>query len=546
MSYLAIGSVTNAIAELLDKKLNKPPLLGSNLTIQVTTLPPDDERVERDNGVNLFLFRVAESPFARNRDWPGDRVTPGVKRPPVALTLHYLLTAYAKKSADAVRDDVTAHQILGNALAILHENAVLNDVHDSDFDADLDTQLAPELRNAFEKVKVTFSPISMEEFSKIWTGLSKAYRLSVAYEVSLVQIAPIQPAPMAGPPVQRTNVDVSTLTPPVITAVEPSSGPAGSVIKIKGSGFRQPGRTTIVTVDNTQLAEADLTKVTEHEITFKFPAAIDRGPEQLISVAAGGIEGAPISFKVDPFAGALDPLRGITGIPLRVSVDLSKATAGVTVSGEFDGQSVSAAIDGDRRSATLTVPDVATNGFKRVALIVNDPTPKRTNEITFEVLPDIESVTVTSGGAPVTTTITVAGRRLQGENVRVRYGGLLIAKGENATANEVVVQIPRVLPADQPTSVIVDGRESASWPPRVDRIEPPDSLPGRKVAIFGHGLSGTTVEVRFATKVVSLGATSYSSRLDATVPTGLTPGIVQVRAVVDGVETNSLDFEVDQ
>src|SRR5712692_6950898 len=211
MSYLAIGAVTMAMAELLSKKVNKPPLMGA-VTFRVTTLPPDDDRVSEENGVNLFLYKVTESPFAKNMNWRGDHVTPvNGDRPPLVLSLNYLLTAYAKKTAAAAQDDITAHRLLGNAMAILHDYPVLNDVHDGDFDASLDTQFAAELRNSFEKVKVSLLSISMDEFSKIWTGLSKAYRLSVAYEVSLVQIAPFVPALLPSPAPQRSSVRASVM-----------------------------------------------------------------------------------------------------------------------------------------------------------------------------------------------------------------------------------------------------------------------------------------------------------------------------------------------
>jgi hypothetical protein len=82
VSYLAIGAVTKALAELLTKKLNIPPLMGAT-AFRVTTLPPDDDRVTDDNGINLFLYKVSESPFANNMNWRGDRVSPsgGNRRP---------------------------------------------------------------------------------------------------------------------------------------------------------------------------------------------------------------------------------------------------------------------------------------------------------------------------------------------------------------------------------------------------------------------------------------------------------------------------------
>ena len=43
---------------------------------------------------------------------------PGSKNPPLALDLHYLLTAYAS-------EDTQAEALLGFAVLMLHENAVL-------------------------------------------------------------------------------------------------------------------------------------------------------------------------------------------------------------------------------------------------------------------------------------------------------------------------------------------------------------------------------------------------------------------------------------
>lgn len=541
MSYLAIGAVTQAVAELLEKKLNKPPLLGSNVTLQVATLPPDDERVERDNGVNLFLYRIAESPFAKNVDWRGDRVTPGLKRPPVALTLHYLLTAYAKKSANAARDDITVHQILGNALAILHEHSVLNDIHDSDFDADLDTQFTPELRNSFDKIKITFAPISMEEFSKIWTGLSKAYRLSVAYEVSLVQIAPIVTTAMPGPPVQQTHLQVATLNAPMIAAVEPAAGPAGGQIAILGSGFRERGRTTSVTVGETTFEEADLSGVTEREILLKLPTAIQRGPDQRITVTVGARESAPAVYRVQPWIKSIQPLRGITGIPVTIPFDLP---VGTNVIAEFDGQPVAATPAADRKSVRVIVPAGTANGHKPLALILNDGVERRSNDRLFEVLPSIQSVVLTSNGPPLRTTITVTGLRLKGQNVQIKYGKLVIETGENTNATELAFDIKRSLPPDQQSSVIVDGRESPSWPPSLDRLETAEAVSGTQTTLYGSGLTGQNVAVRFGAVTVNVGPHAYASQITVALPAGLPPGAVQVNAVVNGKETNSLSLKV--
>ena len=207
MSYLAVGSVTKSIAALLTSKLNKPPLMGVGATFTVTTLPPDDDRVNDQTGVNLSLYRIHENPCTKNMGWRGTKTAPlSNSKPPLSLILSYLLTAYVQKAGGTSQDDITTHQLLGNAMAILHDYPVLNDIHDADFDASVDTQFAPELRESFEKIKISILPTSMEEFAHIWTGFGKAYRLSIAYRVSLVEIGPTTPIVLPAPSVQSTAV----------------------------------------------------------------------------------------------------------------------------------------------------------------------------------------------------------------------------------------------------------------------------------------------------------------------------------------------------
>lgn len=543
MSYLAIGVITKAIMELLTKKLNKPSLMGETKKLRVITLPPDDDRVDGEDGVNLYLYRITESPFARNVDWPGYRTNPvSVKRPPLALTLHYLLTAYAKKSNGVAQDDITAHQILGNAMAVLHEHPVLNDVHDSDFDSDIDTQFAAELRNSFEKVKITPAPISMEEFSKIWTGLGKAYRLSVAYEVSLVQIAPIVPAKMPAPPVQQTTLQVNTLDLPVITDINPSVGSAGAQVTLKGGGFKTKGFSTRVTVGDIAFSETDLEKLTAEEIMLTIPEAPQHGPKVRIVVLVGDRESTPVFYEIQPWIDTIQPLRGIAGIPLTIPFDIP---SGATIGVEIDGQAAAVTPDPENHLIRAIVPTTITNGSKSVVLTLDGVTLKRSNARFFEVLPVIQSVNVTTSTSEhAQTTIKVSGQRLKGKNVNVKYGTLVLKKGENTNAVEVEVKVQRILPLDQFVSVIVDGRESNTIPPYLERIEPSQAFAGDSITLIGSGLSGQKVIVSFNATDTTIGPHAYSSQLAVAIPATLTQGTFQVKVTVDGNESNTLPFEI--
>src|SRR5215216_4030887 len=129
MSYEAINQVTRGLRRLLVTQLTQ-----ISVGAVVTLLPPGDSLPEV-SGVNLYLYRVTESPFTRNRPWPGDRETPPSDQPALGLQLFYLLTPLATRPGnDADGDD--AHTMLGLAMSVLQENPVLNEVHAPGFDAD--------------------------------------------------------------------------------------------------------------------------------------------------------------------------------------------------------------------------------------------------------------------------------------------------------------------------------------------------------------------------------------------------------------------------
>jgi hypothetical protein len=539
MSYLAIGSVTKSIAALLSGKLNKPQLMG-NVTFRVTTLPPDDARVDEADGVNLFLYRVTESPFTKNIEWRGDRSNPArSKRPPLTLSLHYLLTAYAKKGDSTAQDDITAHQILGNALSILHENATLNDIHDSEFDADLNTNFAAELRDSFEKITITPAPISMEEFSKIWTGLSKAYRLSFAYEVSLVQIGPLNPPQAPAPAVQEMSLAVGTIGRPQIGSVSPASGEVGTEVTIQGSGFKIRGMTTIVSVGEEQFAEADLLKLTANEIVVKIPEAPQRGPKLPLVVSVGGRNSEPAFFEVTPWIDRISPFRGVTNIPLTIPFD----AAGAAVTATVGGVPATVNVDAANKLVRVTVPNaITTNGPQLVVLTL---TPGgRTNARIYELIPLILTATVTPDILAGKTAITITGRRLAGTDVKVKYGKLLIKKMTTVTAVQIDLEVPRILPTTESVSVLIDNRESNLLPPVIQEIDPTEAFPGDQIRIAGSGLSGEAVSVSFGAVSVNLNAHPFSSQINVAVPDALGPGVVAVKVTVNSIDSNTQNFKV--
>ena len=133
--------------------------------VKVNACPPD--RVRQEAGgrqINLFLFEVTEDAHLR-------AAAREALPPQLALSLRYLLSVYGD---DGDRADLSAHQVLSEAMRVLHENAVLP-VGGTGRDA-----------AATPPLHIVLQPMSLDEMSKLWGSWSSPYRLSVVYDVSPV------------------------------------------------------------------------------------------------------------------------------------------------------------------------------------------------------------------------------------------------------------------------------------------------------------------------------------------------------------------------
>jgi hypothetical protein len=194
---LAIAAATNALRSLLEKGIRA---LDADLqALDVTTVAPDvalkDEKPPPT--LNLFLYQTAINAAWRNLDMPQVKSGEG-GRPPLALNLHYLITPYPKDDGQA---SVRNHRILGAAMSVLHDHPVLlpGDIANPPDDGGLPDQ--------FERLRITLLPLSIDEMSKLWSALQTNYRVSVAYEVTVLLIESNLPAKAPLPVLKRGKED---------------------------------------------------------------------------------------------------------------------------------------------------------------------------------------------------------------------------------------------------------------------------------------------------------------------------------------------------
>ncbi len=222
---LAIAAVTSTLKLLLESHLNLHP---------VSTFPPDKARNgNTGDQINLFLYHTAIDAAWRNMDIPY-QVRPGeIGQPPLPLNLFYLITAYGEGD-----DDIKSHRLLGRAMSVLHDHPLLGR-------AEIELIVPDsELQNQVERVRITFQPMSLDEMSKLWMIFQTQYRISTAYQVSVVLIDSSRTTQTALPVLKR-NIAVRPFRQPVIDEILPATDgslPAaimlGSQLKIKGQNLQ--------------------------------------------------------------------------------------------------------------------------------------------------------------------------------------------------------------------------------------------------------------------------------------------------------------------
>jgi hypothetical protein len=206
---LAIAATTATLRNIL---LTQVPDLDADLSdLEVTTQPLDLARKGISKAqLNLFLYQTVMNGAWRNLDMPR-QVRPGeTAAPPLPLNLHYLITAYGRGESD---NDAVSHRVLGGAMSVLHDHPVLSRQEIAS------ALVGNDLAEQFEILKVTPLPMGVDEISKLWMVFQTQYRISAAYEVTVLLIDSRTPVKAALPVLKRGQQDRG---PTAITGAAPA------------------------------------------------------------------------------------------------------------------------------------------------------------------------------------------------------------------------------------------------------------------------------------------------------------------------------------
>ena len=204
--------------------------------IAVTAGPLD--RPVDGKRLNWFLYRITPAASHLNMEPPQTGWTTRRGRPPLALTLHYLLSGDPGEMTPDGNEIEAVHDALTAVMQVLHENPILGpDTVITTLPNRTVSDTATALAQLIEPLRITLDPVPLETVTGVWASGLKSLRVSVAYQISLLLVP--SPVPFApGPPVLEPIVAVSPSAGPHISAVVPPIATATRpvLIAVRGLG----------------------------------------------------------------------------------------------------------------------------------------------------------------------------------------------------------------------------------------------------------------------------------------------------------------------
>lgn len=251
-----LGNVYSALGSLFGSRVNISAVAPDLVQTEIST-------GQTMNQVNLFMHQVSHNQGWRNQGLPS-MSSDGrslLKNPPLALDLHYLLTAYGST-------DWQAEGLLGFGVLMLHQSPVLTRADISNAMAGLPAADptnplssvlgAAGLADQIEMIKITPSTLGKEEMAWLWTALKADYRPTFPFQVSVVLIEPQFPTSFPLPVLSR-NISVKAGPPPQLFELQ------------LGPGGQAPAQGDTVTVSGQSLASASLMSLVNPRIGINFP-----------------------------------------------------------------------------------------------------------------------------------------------------------------------------------------------------------------------------------------------------------------------------------
>jgi len=332
------------------------------------------------------------------------------------------------------------------------------------------------------------------------------------------------------------------ITPVTITALSPTSGPAGTSVTITGTNFGPTQGTSNVAFGGLNAA---VTSWSQTSILCTVPAGLTG--TNVVTVNEGVVGSNGVNFSIPaPTITSLNPTSGLFGTSVTItgtSFGSGQQTSTLTLNSTPLG--ITSWSD---TSMVAFIPNGATTG--PVVVTTNSGA---SNGITFTVIPPPNIATLSPASGPAGTVVTVSGTSFgstQGTS-KITFNGTVASP---TSWSDTSITVP--VPAGSTTGSVVVTRNGvasngvnftvAPPPPSINTLSPSSAAVGAFVLISGanFGSSQGTSTVTFnGTSAGSIAPTSWTSvSITVQVPIGAATGNVVV--TVGGVASNGVLFTI--
>lgn len=179
-SHEVISVVSMALRDILWERYHADPAIDPLFPSQESSIVFDNPTETARQGVgrlSVWLYQVAENEHLKNQ--PPVRLPAGPagdaaeQMTPLAIELYYLITPFLPSGPDAATI-VSDHLLLGLTMQALYDNAIV--------------VLRDTARDVAEELRIVLCRLTLEELTRVWYALREPYRLSICYQVRVIQI----------------------------------------------------------------------------------------------------------------------------------------------------------------------------------------------------------------------------------------------------------------------------------------------------------------------------------------------------------------------
>ena len=333
--FFAVAGVTSVLKWLLSNALVSAGLNAAFPTAAgISALSPDLVPTGQDEvpQVNIFMYYASFNAAYRNQDLPWrDSAGNRVSNAPLALNLHYLVSAYGKNELDP-------EILLAWTMQLFHENAIMSRQNVQGLLAamgssagatpEMQAVAKTDLADQVELIKIMPEALSNEEISKLWMAFNTHYRPTTSYQVSVVLVQEKLPF-KSNLPVQSRNVKALPLAAPIIENINPASVAVGEVLTITGRNFvGDSAADTLIAFDDDPPFSPDSVQSTVLRVTI--PGTLQAGMRtvRVVRNVSFGIPSdphkafasSPAQFLLMPAIQNASPVAAAVATPLTLNV----------------------------------------------------------------------------------------------------------------------------------------------------------------------------------------------------------------------------------